>query len=899
MGSFLVAGGALGADDGPRSVVLEEIIVTAQKRNQDVQDIPIAVTALTAEVRELIGLTTIEDFTNFVPGLTYEGQLDRANIRGAGRVTNQPGTDPAVGLYVDGFYNSSTTTAARSTIFNERVEVLRGPQSSLYGRNTTGGAINTVSRGARDTWGGEGRATYGSYERKVIEGTATGPLTDWLRFRVTAALTDQDEGYFTNVSGFADEGGVQDDEDYVALLTADLGENAELTLRVGHLEFFSLARFSSNFNQPAYQTTGLLGVSPITGLPSSAAGTFASRGNGLQPSSLYNGAGIPTAQVYTVPNPASPANRRRFSTNVPSDRVTEESDTALMTLTWNLPFADFKWVGGITEYQFHSFTDSDGIAREYYDYTPAASPGDTVRVVNGSRLRFYEDKQYWSNEFNLASNGEGDVQWLVGLYQYKEEYEQIPIAQETSNPEQTQLHTVYARPAAAITGTAAQQAAAYAAMTQVAYQNPFGAINSGTGTAEVATYAAFGQVDWQFAEKWKAIVGGRFSRDEKEGSETRFAVIWDPSTVGSLAKAYDNSAPFDCITDPNRSHSFNPNYQSTINAATGQEIAVTSQTTSYTSSCRSRVFKKRTWDDWTGTAGLEWTPTDDLLTYAKYSRGYKSGAIRFGSLALDAETDPEYINSFEIGAKTTIANRLQVNASAFYYDYQDYQFPVTEREDDGAGGSVTRQTYTNLEEAESYGLELEGQWNPVSTLAFLMSYSYLKTEILSDLYLVDTNDLSASLPDASPDRIVVSRSPTTGLPTVVAQNIKGNSLPSSPEQKVAVNATYTFNFAAGSLIPSVSYSWRDKLASGGLSVSAFSRGRNSTPAYDTWDARLTWADAQGRYTVYGYVANAFDDETVNSASSTTFNGEPAQLFNLNPPRTWGVQLQYRFGSDTK
>src|SRR5690606_38140442 len=125
------------------------------------------------------------------------------------------------------------------------------------------------------------------------------------------------------------------------------------------------------------------------------------------------------------------------------------------------------------------------------------------------------------------------------------------------------------------------------------------------------------------------------------------------------------------------------------------------------------------------------------------------------------------------------------------------QFPVQEREDDGQGGSVTRQTFTNLEKAESYGLELEALWNPFSTLSMLVSYSYLHTEILSDLYLVDPNDLSGSFPDASPDRVVISVSPTTGLPTVVAQNVKGNKLPGSPEQKVAVNVNYTFHFGAG------------------------------------------------------------------------------------------------------
>jgi len=876
-----------------RGMVLDEVIVTAQKRSESLQTIPVAVTALTSDVRELIGITTLEDMTNFTPGLTYEGQLDRANIRGVGRVINAPGTDPGVALYTDGFYNSSTTAAGRSTIFNDRVEVLRGPQV-LYGRNTTGGAINTISRSVRDNWGGELRATYGDYDRKVVEATVTGPIADWLKFRLSGAQIKQDEGYFKNINRTkTDEGGVQDDEDYELLVAMDLGESVDLQMRLNHREQFSLARFSVGFTQPAYVLSGAMAAPTAT--------TFTGR-LGFQPSSLFNGTGVAPATLYTVPNPASPNNRRVFDANIPPDRVLEGSDSLVTTLVWRMPFADLKWIGGYTDYQFHSFTDTDGIGtsigREFYDYTPPTSPANALRIYTGSRLRFYEDKTYWSNEFNLTSNGDGPLSWIGGLYQYHERYAQIPIAQETSNPQQSQLRTVYAQPTAAArpAGTAAAQTAAYAAMTTVAYNNRNAATSSVTTEAEVNTYATFGQLDYQFSDKWKGTIGARLSRDEKEGVENRFAVVWDPSVVGALAKAYDNSAPLTCITDPNRPSSVNPAYQRTVDAATGQEIALAATATSYTSSCRKRTFEKRTWDDWSATTGLEFTPMEDVLTYAKFTRGYKSGAIRFGSFSLDAVTNPEYINAYELGAKSSFGSKLQLNAAAFYYDYSDYQFPVTEREDDGAGGSITRQTYTNLKKAESYGLELEAQWYPVDKLAIWTTYSFLKTKIQSDLYIVDANDLPGNFPDSNPDRIVITRSAVTGLPTTVAQNVKGNSLPSSPQQKVAVNANYTFDFVAGSLTPSLSYSWRDQMSSGGLSVSAFSRDRNSTPAYSTWDGRITWTDAQGRFSIIGAVANLMDDETVNAASASA---DGSQVFNLNPPRTWTLGFQYRMGSEVR
>jgi iron complex outermembrane receptor protein len=894
---------------------LEEIVVTAQKRAENLQEVPIAVTALTSETRDIVGITTLEDITNFVPGLTYEGQLDRASIRGVGRVTNQPGTDPGVGLYSDGVYNSSTASAARNGIFIERIEVLRGPQGSLYGRNTTGGAINTITRGTKDSFGGEVRATYGAYDRKVIGATVTGPIADWFRFRVSAALTKQDDGYFTNLApGHSNEGGNQDDKDYMAVMDFDLGSNIDLTVRYTHQEQWSLARYSAVFNQPAYSSatsTALFGTSLTTGAAITPATTFATRG-GLQPSSLFNGIGVSPATVYTVPNPTTTDNRRVFSANVATERVLEHSNSYSPTLVWHLPSVDIKWIGAYTEYAFHSFSDTDAIAREGFDYQPMTNTGTVaapvwtpttgispVHVFTGSRFRFYEDKEYTSNELNFTSTSEGSLQWLVGLYQYHERYEQIPIGLETSNPDQSQLHTVYARPAAAITGTPTQQLAAYNAMTQVAYDNPTGATSSSTGVSQADSYAVFGQMDWQLSDAWKTTIGGRVGRDEKQGSEQRFAVIWDPSTVGAAAKAYDNSAAADCFTDAKTPYSSaNQNFQQTIDVATGQPIVLASTSTSYTPFCRTREFGESVWTDWTGTAGLEWKPSNDTLTYAKYSRGYKSGAVRFGGFALDAVTDPEHLNAFEVGVKSTIASRLQINTSVFYYDYRDYQFPISERVDNGSGGSSAVQTYTNLDKAEVYGAEVEMNWNPVSTLAVWLTYSYLHTEIKSDLYVVDANDLTGSLPGSNPDRIVVLANPLTGAPIVVAQNVKGNALPSSPENKASANVNYTFHFAAGSLTPSASYSWRDKQSSGGLSVSAFAREGNSTPAYGTADARITWTDADGHYSIIGSVANALNDETVNSASVDPTDASRT-LYNLNPPRTWGVEFQYRFGSEKR
>src|SRR5262245_28343050 len=159
-------------DSKPASaMVLEEIIVTAQKRLEGLQDVPVALTAFTDATREMLGIETIQDMTNYTPGVVYFSSVDRMFVRGIGRSSNNLSVDPAVATYRDGFYSSFNREADSSSLFIERVEILRGPQGTLYGRNSIGGALNLVSRRPTDEWSGEVRAEVGDFDKQVGEGT--------------------------------------------------------------------------------------------------------------------------------------------------------------------------------------------------------------------------------------------------------------------------------------------------------------------------------------------------------------------------------------------------------------------------------------------------------------------------------------------------------------------------------------------------------------------------------------------------------------------------------------------------------------------------------------------------------------------------------------------------------
>ena len=119
--------GAPAADEG---TTLEELVVTAEKREQSLQDVPVAVSAYTSAKRDIVGITGIQDFVNFTPGMNYSG-TDRVSLRGAGRNTFYIGNDPGVASYSDGFYSASSSELFKTPLFIERTEILRGPQGTL------------------------------------------------------------------------------------------------------------------------------------------------------------------------------------------------------------------------------------------------------------------------------------------------------------------------------------------------------------------------------------------------------------------------------------------------------------------------------------------------------------------------------------------------------------------------------------------------------------------------------------------------------------------------------------------------------------------------------------------------------------------------------------------------
>ncbi len=664
---------------------MEEIVVTAQKRSESLQEVPIAVTALTGQTRDLVGIQTIQDMTNFTPGITYTASLDRMFVRGIGRSTNNLSIDPAVATYRDGFYSSFNTTANSSTMFVQQVELLRGPQGTLYGRNAIGGALNLTSVRPTKEFEGQFRTDIGSYLEKTAEATVSGPITDWLRYRMTAGSYRQDKGFFQSTQGHANDGyGLKDNLEFEGQLAANIGDSVDLWFKFNHAEVSE--GYGTAVNRSDYVTNNTTVSCPNTTVPAIA--SIVCTGS-LGPNALFNtGTGLnPANPQYTTARP-SVIDPYTINNDTPNHDTTTGHHVYELEAIAHLGFADLKYVGGYQEYVYNLLTDFDGSTRGSYVYTPVLpppAPGNPPTAANGFPVTVFtqinshykEDKHYYSNEINLISTADSALKYVFGLYQYHERFYQ-PVLIGTDGLQPQLVH-----PLALPTFTPAA-----ANLTD----DPYYVAQRTMAQSE----AAYGELDWDITQALRWTVGLRYSQDRRVSNEYVREVFWDPTLNGALSPALD-------IT----------------NSVTGGRGTLLPDGT-YTRRLGIRSHAT------TGTFGFQWKPAQDTMGYFKYSRGYKESGINSGAaITTNAYTDPEYVNAYELGWKQTIASQFIVDAALFYNDYQGAQYPLTLI----PGGSGPQQplaqtAFFNINE-KIYGAEFETHWTPIDDLTLWINYSYL------------------------------------------------------------------------------------------------------------------------------------------------------------------------------
>lgn len=867
---------------------ISELIVTAEKREQRLQDVPVAITAFSAEQRSLIGIESIQDLTNFTPGLHYNSIANRPYLRGVGRNTDNLAVASAVAVYYNGVYNgaNATTILQKSDLFIDTIEVDRGPQNTLHGANSDGGTINYISKKPTKDFYAEGRLGFANNEKGFVEAVVSGPITDNWRFRLGGNYTQEDGGFFKNLDGDRQGG------------TGPQGNSGRTQYVEGQIEgtfaehFDVWAMLSSGLYYTNYHTVATRGAIPTnfqlngTFSPSSfyglcgLAGVAATNpGCAIGPAVVgVQPAGPATANMFPGNNPST-ADPRTFIQSAPSTNKQRADISWATNLTYHFPSLDLTYLGGYQKFNYQlNFTAALDAGLSSYQVAGAPAAGGLCALNAGVQglstagctqplsinmspnwTHFVEMDTFYSHEIDLTSTSGGPFQWIVGAYLYHEEYEQ-PVWAGTM-PNQTQLQHPFAIGAGGVLIPTPA--------------NPASSISTSDTFLTYDSYAGFAQGTYKFNDEWKLTGGLRYTQDQKKGKQ-----LW-------------RFEEFDVI----------PGFQSTGFGANTPGLDVTaaavgaSATTTYKGAGLAVLnpatgnFERaldETWSAWTGDLNLDWTPDHDTLVYGRYSRGYKAGGFSTFTIAANPETDLETVDAYEVGLKRTFEGVFQLNAAAFYYDYKNDQIPLAVQ---NATGLIATQLF-NLKSVHIGGFEVEGTWHPIDPLNLSFQYSHLSALV---------NDAGACIEDTVDPLALQPGANTIGCAqtslTAKVQNLKGNQLPEAPPNKFSANGLYTWTFEPGKLTLSGAYIWKD--ATHG---SLFNRPYALAPSYTEVDLRATWADAKDHYRVIVFLNNAFDTTGYDSATGTLLlspaaappSGQLAINQSLTAPRTYGIEFQYRF-----
>ena len=428
----------------PAASGIEVIVVTAQKREQALQEVPIAVSAFSAAALDRVQIEDATDIQFSIPNAVLTGN-DRFTFRGVG--TNALGSSD---LGVQSFLNGAAIGYLPQNEFFDmvRIEVLRGPQGTLYGRNAIGGAINTISKRPTEDLSVEFKIGVGNFDYSNVVGAVSGPITDSLRYRV-AAQREQRNGVDFNYGTNETEGWEIDDYYYEGQLEGEIGDRFSWWLKVADSGYDKAG--PPGGRTATFSTAPYLSVFPPAGSVSP------------NPAFAYsNPSVISFTQTGTRrDNPFATNGEHAYNTNYATTAKLDQYDEAIFEGVYSTDWFDIKYVGGYTFYDYKLDSDPDGTPIDSITYNAVAStnplcaPGVPPVVgfpasqlaaapgfcyTTGQRTIFpdvintyKESRALFSNEINLISTMDGPLQWIVGAYAYQENSKQPGQTQRLPN----------------------------------------------------------------------------------------------------------------------------------------------------------------------------------------------------------------------------------------------------------------------------------------------------------------------------------------------------------------------------------------------------------------------------------------------------------------------------------
>ncbi|WP_339669921.1 TonB-dependent receptor [Dasania marina] len=793
-----------------QNLVLEEVLVTSQYRAESLQDVPVSVSALSGDKMNEAGLMKIEDLQAYVPNFTMSetGIGTNIYIRGIGSGINQ-GFEQSVGMYVDGTYYGRAQLSRAPFLDLARVEVLRGPQNILYGKNSIAGALSVITNKPTKEFEASVSGTYEpEFGEQIFDGVVSGPITDDISARL-AYRNRQLDGYVKNIDG--DDEPNRDEETVRLSLAWDITNDLDAVLKFEHGSFDVKGRQIEIAGDEASLNPALAGANWSDILYSLNAGTD------------------------TVPNSVRDIsqNAKRSSNGDFSENTTDN-----VTLTFNYSVNDYT-LTSITshlEYDYDELCDCDFTSADLFF------------------VRSKEEFKQFSQEFRIVSPVGETIEWIAGVYyqdsslDFEDAFMVTPDS-DLPNLLEGILPTAFSADGGATTvyNTGAAQQLRGISVPRYFDQD----------TEVISTFL---QGTWNIESNVRLTLGGRYSYEEKEA--TRVLTVKDSD---------GNTVPYDEL--------FIPNTSMGIDYLLGAVFKV----------ARNDLAGKREVEKFAPLVTFEVDISDDVLSYATWTRGFKSGGydVRSNappqattivnpiSSALDVvvptgafEYAEEEAETLEIGFKTSLADgAAELNVAYFYTQYDDLQVSIY----DGVLGF----NVGNAAEAVSQGLELDGRWRLSEALTLSGSLAWLDFEFKDYLNGQCTQR----------ERIIGGSSEC---------DFSGNSNQYVADWSGALAADYVID---------VSDRLQLRTTIDVLFTTDYNPSQNVDPnieqdGYQKLNARVALGDNEAGWEVALVGKNLTDEETISYANDTPLAANLTQSIGyytlVDPGRTIAIQGQYRF-----
>ncbi|MEO0616696.1 MAG: TonB-dependent receptor [Pseudomonadota bacterium] len=649
----------------PAQAQLEEIVVTAERREESLQDVSVSVSAFNEEALQLGGITDVSRLELLVPGLNYAfaGNDAKFNVRGANSTNTFGDNSSIVGAFVDGIYKVRASQQTRAFFDIRNVEFLRGPQGTLYGRNTFAGALNvyTNTPDLEDTGGNVG-VSFERFDRARIDGVFNLPLTDTFGVRI-AGFTDKSDGYIENLAG--DDLGAQDDKG-VRLSALYSGDRLQVIGRYTRVEEDG-------------DEAGLFGY------------TFLCRNE--TPEGLTD----PFGSVRDCSNPVRGSGSRGPASNGPggdpwtiSQDYTQPVDLTdeELSLTIDYDFDNIAFKSITAMYDYNNDIGFD------FDFSPTPNS-------NGG---YQEASEGFSQEFQITSTGDGPLQWTAGLfYSDTEDFNTFYIYQQTVRDDSTRGTVTLpgiTDPFTLLDGT-----------DIVSDATVLGGFFANAVQIDTEYFGIFAQGEYAFADNLRVIAGIRYNDEQKDASCGGSNFTGDENGDGTvdrvvnLVPGVDGSSPL-ILPD---------NARSLFTYNCGASDAITSANTIQGNSSFGE-FDNITWR-----FGVEYDVNGDTMAYLTGSTGYLSG-----SASTTTTTDEQESQVIELGLRSVLLdNTLQFNAAVHFTEYTNL---LTQRQRVDPNTGIVLTFSDNGGDIDAFGIEMDAVWLPSDNWTLTATLAYLDSE---------------------------------------------------------------------------------------------------------------------------------------------------------------------------